>query len=103
MELSIAQISDIVAQVLTRIATAGLIIVPANSVILKKDFEAKKKKYINQKKVSLLAAEKYRLLPYTRKTIQNKLKQGIFNTNEVYRKNGRWYILTAAIKRHNKL
>ena len=103
MILSDEQISDIVAQVATRLAAAGLVIVPADAVLKKNSYEAKKREYMARKEVSILAAEKYKLLPYTRKTIKAKLKEGIFNHNEVYKKNGRWYILTAAIKRHNKL
>lgn len=103
MELSTEQITDIVAQLAQHLAAAGLVIVPAEAVFKKNDFEAKRADLLRRKEVSLVQAEKYKLIPLSRKTIKKMASEGDFMPHEVYQKNGRWYILTEAINNYNKL
>lgn len=93
------QLPAVVAQVAAYLAKNGMVIVPADSVMQKKQ-----KELMKRKAVTLVQADKYGLLPISRKTIISYLEKGIFSSNEVYVNpgTGKWEILTRAIERYNK-
>lgn len=99
------QIPEIVAQVVAHLVAAGMVIVPADSVVNQSKLITKRKQLMKQRAVTLVKVEKYKLLPFTRSTLKKYQREGIFFLKgEIYKHptTGHWEILTSAIRRWEK-